>query len=68
MENEKKDWVLIAWLFTTLVWDCLIAWALWQVLFVLNRSFWWTLLALWLWSTPTLFKVLRKRYGVPEEN
>lgn len=68
MENEKRDWVLIVWLLTTLAWDFMVAWGLWQVVFVLNRSPWWILLAMWLWSTPTLFKALRKRYGIPEVN
>ena len=68
MENEKRDWVLIVWILYTAAWDLLIGWALWQVVFVLNRSPWCILLALYLWSTPTLFKALRKRYGIPEEN
>ena len=64
---NKYDWVLIVWILSTVVWDVLIWWALWQVVFELNRSPWWAILAMDLSSTPTLYKVLRKRYGIPEE-
>jgi len=65
--DRPKDWVLIAWLVLDFCKDTFIVAGTAYLVFWLHHSAWWWLLAVWLISSPTLFKVLRKRYGIKEE-
>jgi hypothetical protein len=62
-----RDWVLVVWLLLSVVWDVLVFGVVTYVVFWRDRSGLWFVLAFILTYTSTLYKVLRKRYGIPEE-
>lgn len=62
----QKDWVLIVWVLTSTAWDFAVFGTSGYLIFYKGISGWWFLFALLISSNTTLFKVLRKRYGIEE--
>ena len=64
---KDADRVLIAWLFTTLLWDCFI-WAFFMdMVFWRGYSGWWFLLAIAITNSPALLKALKKRFELEKK-
>lgn len=64
--NTQKDWVIITWLITTLIFDLAAVAATGYVVFWKGYSGWWWLLTMLICSQPVLVKVLKSRYGIQE--
>lgn len=62
-----NDWLLLVWLLLSVLWDTVCIGVTGYLVFWRGHSGWWFVLALALCCNTTLLKVLRKRYGVPEE-
>jgi len=61
-----KDSVLVVWIVGDVIKDLLVLGMTTYLVFWQGHSGWWYLLALLLMSSTTLYKVLRKRYGIEE--
>lgn len=59
-----KDWLLALWVVAQFLFDASVLGFTAYVVFWKGRSGWWFLLAMILCSSESLFKVLRKRFGV----
>ena len=62
----QKDWVLIVWILSSTAWDFAVFGTAGYLIFYKGISAWWFVFAWLLCSSTTLFKVLRKRYGIEE--
>ena len=66
-EELMSDWLLVSWLLIAFAWDVLVFGFFSYIVFWRGRSGWWYVLAAALTYTPTLYKALHKRYGIPED-
>jgi hypothetical protein len=66
--RKPNDAVLVAWIITTLAWDVLTLGTTTYLVFWKDASGWLFFLAILLCSSTTLYKVLRKRYGIAEDD
>lgn len=68
MQNTlQKDMVLMFWLLLAFLLDVALIAGCSYVVFVLGRSPWWFALAVYLCHQPSLYKALRRRYGIPND-
>ena len=66
-EIYMKDSVLITWIVCAFLFDVFLLVGTSYLVFGRGASGWWFLLAIAIGMSPTLFKVLRKRYQVEED-
>lgn len=62
-----SDIVLVTWIICVFIWDIIVWGTFGYVVWWRHESGWWFLLAFVITSGTSLFKVLRKKYGVPED-
>jgi hypothetical protein len=66
MNDQPKDWVLIAWILALALWDFAVWGTCAYVVFFKGHSGWWFVLAAVITSEFTIYDVLKKRYGLDE--
>lgn len=62
----KNDTLLVIWLVISLIWDIIVLGTCTYLVFFHGASGWWYVFAFILCGSSSLFKVLRKRFGVEE--
>lgn len=65
--NLTKDWVLITWTIASLILDIFLLGGAYHIVFNRGGSGWWFVLAIFLASSTTYFKVMGKRYDLKED-
>jgi len=66
-EKLPSDAVLILWIIIGAAWDVLVFTTTTYLVFWKGHSGWWYILAILLTYSESLFKVLRKRFGLPSD-
>jgi hypothetical protein len=62
--SEKSDWLLGLWVFCAFAVDVFFIGGAAYITFWRGRSAWWILAAIVVCQSPTLYKVLARRFGV----
>jgi len=65
---QDGDAILIVWILSSFLWDVFVFAGIGYLVFWRGHSGWWFLFAALLTYTPNLFKALRKRFALPEED
>ncbi len=66
-DDHIDDRILIAWIAADVVWGMFVFGTISYAVFWNHQSGWWFVLGYIFCSSPNLFKVLRKRYGILEQ-
>ena len=68
MTSERSDALLITWVIVSTLWDFAMFGFVFYLIFWKGRSAGWLIFAALMTYSPSLFKALKKRFGLPEND